>query len=1271
MPFLRLASQPFAAHNGCRFQNISRSPEEPFSMVCPHCGTVTTAVAGRCASCNGLVNPTGGPQVAAGLLTPPPPGQAPSDDVTRLATSSGSLGPLSQPPPASAIPVGASPARRTGLPSTQRTGLTGFGGAAVGPLAPGQTFGTRYHIIRLLGAGGMGAVYQAWDDELGVAVAIKTIRPEVTSDPTQAADLERRFKRELLLARQVTHKNVVRIHDLGEIDGIKYITMPYIQGQDLASVLKSIGKVPVSAALRLARQIAAGLQAAHEAGVVHRDLKPANIMVEEEHATIMDFGIARSASGGGGTVLGAVVGTLEYMAPEQARAEPVDHRADLYAFGLIFYDMLLGRRHAGRPESAVAELMERMQHAPPSPRTVDPLVPETIDRIVNRCLQPDAAARYQTTAELVADLEALDADGHPLAGRTISGGPPIAGVAVWRRVAWWQWAAAAVVLLMVGLGGFLLRDRARGAAESTIAAGPTVSLAILPFRNASGDATLDWLGPSLAEMVRTEVGQSARFRTVPTERVLQILRDMRVAADSTFNPADLKRLAEFGSADAVLWGQYVKFGNEIRIDATLQDVKRQQDVPLRVVASNQGMLMDAIGQLATSARDKLALPSDIVNELKGKSRRPSTGSFQALRYYNEGLQLARHGKHSDAVKSFEAATRDDPDFALAYSRMGQEYATLGYDDNAEQFSRRAVDLGGALPAAERYLILANHAQILNDTKKAVEAYENLLKAAPDDSQVQFDLAKLYEDTAAYDSARDLYGRVLQRDPNYVDALIAMGRVQIRRGDPQGALDYLNRALSLAIQLENDEARATTLHAIGVSYKRLNKLADALRYYRESLDIKRRIGSKGGAAASLNEIAQVQNRLGQIDAALASYGAAMELQREIGDKNGLGSALINLGVLYEGRGEYDRALNLYRESLQIQREVNNEKSQALCLNNIGNIYLFKGQYDDALTYFERALQLRDKLKVPSDTALTLHNLAETRTKLGQYGQALADYFRSIELYRSAGDQRWAAIESYSMGTLFGYQGRYGAAAKAKEEALTTFRQLGDRSFWMAEILSGYGNALSQLGRTEEAQKSFEEALTLARELKNQALVAQTLNFQGDSFFYRGDFDAARRLFDEALKGALPTKDRHLILLSRANLAKVAVKERPQTAAKIQTQLAREADALGLKYLSVDCSIHLVEALLAARQPVQASREGERVLAASEKAGLQALLAKSHYLLAKASEATGDSSNASRHYAEARRILEEIRKEAGTDAVIKRTDLRPIYADSASLSETSRK
>src|SRR5437773_7106116 len=287
-------------------------------MLCPRCGKSIENSRRGCPSCGG--------GVAAAILTPPPgmssTGRIPSDavDAPTIAggldssTMAGGTSFPADPPttfiaPDSATTFGDA-GDRTRIPGSESWtemsgGATptdvGFGGEGSdhGPLNIGQVFGTRYHIIRLLGVGGMGAVYQAWDQELGVAVAIKVIRPEVMADPTAAADIERRFKRELLLARQVTHKNVVRIHDLGEIDGIKYITMAYVNGADLATLIRKHGGQTAAKTLRIARSVVSGLVAAHGAGVVHRDLKPANIMVDAaDEALIMDFGIARSTGGG-------------------------------------------------------------------------------------------------------------------------------------------------------------------------------------------------------------------------------------------------------------------------------------------------------------------------------------------------------------------------------------------------------------------------------------------------------------------------------------------------------------------------------------------------------------------------------------------------------------------------------------------------------------------------------------------------------------------------------------------------------------------------------------------------------------------------------------------------------------------------------------------------------------------------------------------------------------------------------------------------------------
>jgi eukaryotic-like serine/threonine-protein kinase len=1210
-------------------------------MSCPHCGSDTAAQSGFCSQCGATLTPTS-PAIRMDLPTSAPPS---SDAETRLATSGGAT----------------ANARR----------VTGHTSSDAGPLYIGQNFGTRYHITRALGAGGMGAVYQAWDQEVEVAVAVKVIRPDVTANPVVAQELERRFKRELQLARQVTHKNVVRIHDIGEINGIKYITMPYVQGSDLATILKREGRLPLTRALSIARQVAAGLVAAHDAGVVHRDLKPANIMVSaEDHALIMDFGIARSSSAGFDmTFGGAVVGTIEYMAPEQAKGEATDQRADLYACGLILRDMLLGGRNAGMT-TGVAELMARMQHAPPPLRTLDADIPEALDGLVTRCLQPEPAARYQTSVTLLGDLDRIAEGGQITAfplptrapGKQRSRGPLTAALGVLGGLA-----------LMAAVG-FTIKERFFQANQPTPATAPStrvVSLAVLPFRNASGNPTLDSLGVSLSEVLATDLGEASNVRTIPSERMHKVLGDLQIDASATLSPGELARIADFASARVILWGQYIKFGDEIRIDATLQDLEQQRKTPLKATAVNQAALLNAIAQLAESVQQTLAAGStDVLNELKSSAWRPSTQSFEALRLYNDGLQLSRQGNHQTALKQFEAAIQADANFALAYSAMAQTYANLGYDTQASQQSRRAVGLSESLPSQERYLIAAAHYRLENNTDKAIETYEKLLKASPNNAGIRFELARLYERTGDLTKAGEHFAKAVELDPKHIDGLTAIGRVAIKRGDPRASLQPLNNALSLSIQLNNDEARANVLQAIGIAYKRLGRPSDALKQYQDSLAIKRLIGNKAGMAVSLGEIAQIQETLGSPQDALKSYDEALKLQREIGDKSRMSVTLINLGsLLNEGLGRPDAALPLLREALTILRNGGDRSAEALALNNIGAVYLAKGQYSDAQTYFERALQLREQTNVPREIADTLHNLGETLNKMGRYDQALTQYLRALELRRKDSDKRNEAIESYSIGTIFDYQGRYGAAVKSKADALQAFRDLKQRDFWFGEILSGHGSSLALSGRLNEAAKSLDEALTIARELQNRGLIAQVLRFQADRLQYAGDTRGSGRVAQQATQAASRASDRTLDLWARATLTKTAATaQATRPAAATLRKIGQDAEISGLTYLSVYCSLYTAETLLRLGDLPRAREEAQRTLAKAETLGLRELLARSEWVLATTMRQTMDP-QARRHYASALQLLEEMKREDGNQRFLERADLKTIYADCVQWSKST--
>jgi serine/threonine protein kinase/tetratricopeptide (TPR) repeat protein len=1181
-------------------------------MECPQCRAVTPAGAVRCPQCNTPLD------VGTGTLT---------SEVVR------------------GDPVRTPAEGMTSVPASCQV------------LAPGYVLGGRYEIVQLLGQGGMGAVYKARDREVEREVALKVIRPELAGYP----DIVRRFKQELILARQVTHKNVVRIFDLGEDEGLKFITMEFIDGQDLRSILAERGKLSPEEASKIIVQVCRALEAAHAEAVIHRDLKPQNIMVDR-HGTVkvMDFGLAHSLEMASLTQSGSFVGTPEYMSPEQVRGEHVDGRSDLFALGIILYELLTGKSPY-RAGTALAIMLKRIQEPARPPIELDPAIPKLLNDVVVRCLEIDPRRRYGKAQEILDHLEVRHT---PRTGITSLRMPRFRMIEEFPT----RWIAPGLALALLLIVGLVFRGKIFAPVAKPKPSGPVVSLAILPFRNASGDVSLEWLGPSLAEMLSTDVGQSSSLRTVSADRLHQILSDLRITPHTDLDPNTLRRLAESSSAQMVVWGQYAKLGDRIRIDATLEDLKQDRTATLKAEAPNENALPQAIDRLAQMIRENLALSASVIKELEAQAFKPSSTSLPALRYYSEGLELERKGNNLEALKRFKASVKEDPGFALAYARLGQTFANLGYDDEAEQFSLKAVHLSDNLPLQEKYRIAASHAWIMKDFPKAIEDYGNLAKVAPDDTDVQLALAGLYEENNALDKARERYAQVLSADPKYVSALLGMGRVEIKSDNPQNSLEYLNRALTLAIQFENDEQKATVLQAIGVAYRWLNKQDEALRDYQESLAIKRRLGDKRGMAASLNTIAQIQEHLGTSEEALRSYQEALQLRREIGDKKGLGDTLIDLGGFYHDRGEHDQALKLHKEALVIQRDLGEERNQALCLNNIGSSYFFKGQYDDAITYFQQALQLREKSKIPDEIAETVHNLAETNTNMGQYNQALSYYLRALELYRRAGDKRGAAIESSGIGTLFLYQGRYGAAVSSKQDALRTFRELGDRGFWMVEILSSYGDALIQAGQNEEAQKSLDEAMSLAREIKNDALAAQIINYQGDAPFYRGDYKSAHSLYQRALEIALRTGDRGKILDSRFDLARLAIQEgRPQAAISALARVSQEAESLGWKYLAVECSVYQAEALVNVKDYARAQQELGHALTSSEKLGLRAMLAKSHYLMATVLRLTHNEQEAAGHYRETVRLLEEIRKEPGATHVLERADLNSMYMDSTRWSQ----
>ena len=1010
------------------------------------------------------------------------------------------------------------------------------------------------------------------------------------------------------------------------------------------------------------QQVCQALEAAHNVGVIHRDLKPQNIMREDSgRILVMDFGLARTMEGDGMTQVGALVGTMEYMSPEQALAKELDQRSDLFTAGLILYELLTGKMPF-KAESALASLIKRTQERAVPVSDHDETIPGALTGIVSKCLERDPNLRYQSATEMLRDLDAWQGK---RAAATLGFH---ADVKPWGQTVPWPLLAGIVTVIALAIVGYVFRGPLFSPSGAKTAAAPALSLAVMPFQNASGDQSWDWLGPSLADMLSTDVGQSSHLRTVSPDRVQQVFHDLRIAPNSAVDSLTLGRVAEFTNADTLVWGQYTRLGDRIRIDATLQDRKHNRTIQVKSEAANQQDLSAAVDRLAGMIRQNLALSPDIVKELQAQSFKPTSNSVDALRDYNQGLQFLRQGNNLEAQKRLQAATTEDPQFAVAYSRLGEAYSALGYDSDAEQASRRAVELSQSLPLAERYFIEASLARVTKDNAKAITAYENLEKSFPDNLDVLFALGSLYEDGGNLDKARQYYDRVLKADGKNLDALLAMGRVEIKSGNPQQGLDPLDRARHIAIDLDNQEQQALILQATGIAYKLMNKPVEALRNYQDSMAINQQLGQKRGVAASLAEIAQVQILLGKPDAALAAYNEALKIRREIGAKKEAGDTLIDLGDFYVERGQPDQAMQAFKESLQIQRDAGDETYQGLCLNNIGTTYAQKGENEDALTYLQQALQIREKLNVPADIAETLHNLGEAYAALGQYDQAMTAYMRGLDLYRKSGDNQGAAIMSHSMGLVFEYQGRLGPAVGALQDAVKAFRDLGDRSSNMAASLSSLAGTLARAGRGNESGKLLDEAEGLARGLKNDPLLVSVLNNRGDAAFYQGDLKSAKDSYEQALRLASHATDKDALLNSRMNLAKVAVADGHSRAAVGDLRkLEQEADSQGRKYISVVSSVLLADALIKNKDYSSARQELQRGISRSEKLGLRLESARIHYLMGAALRLSGNSSEATAQYHEALRLLDEIRKEPGAEHAAERYDLKPIYTEATQFAK----
>ncbi len=1151
-------------------------------------------------------------------------------------------------------------------PKTGSGQINVYAGAPI--LETGSVIGGRYQILNILGIGGMGAVYQALDLELNRTIALKVIRPDLAGNQA----IIDRFKQELILATQVTHKNVVRIYDLGEADGVKFITMEFVEGQDLRSLIHERTKLPAEEAVEIMRQVCRALEAAHTVGVIHRDLKPQNIMRDlNGRIVVMDFGLARTLGGDGMTQSGALVGTMEYMSPEQALARELDQRSDIFSLGVIFYELLSGAIPF-RADSALASLIKRTQERVVPVSDLDDTIPAPVSAIVSRCLERDLDARYQSAADLLADLDAWQGQRPisqaPLLPSAI-GESPRGESRIPRDFNRWMLIGAGLVALVLalGFGAYLAFRPATGASGSKLLraanATPALTLTVVPLHNASGDPKLDWLGAYLADNLGTDIGQSSQLHALPSNRVNQVLADLLVTPGAVIDPDTLGRIIQLTHADIAVSGQYARLGDHIQIDATVQDIKHDRTTKVTATAANDQALPAAIDSIADQIRKGLNLSSNQINELKAQAFKPSSQSIEALRAYNQGMDFMRLGKNIDASQSLQAAVNADPQFALAYSALSQTQDALGHQADAEQSSRRASELATTegLPQLEKMLIDANRAAILDDNKKAIGLYESVAQAMPNNVDVQTALGSLYADTGDYDKARKIFAGILAADPKNVLALWRSGYVELASGRFQAALEPLAQGEILTNSSGNQEHHAVILLAMGVAYRFLNRNEEALRYFGDSIAISEKIGQKRAVAVALVDTAQVQVIMGKQDAALGNLKKAVALFQEIGAAKEAGDSLIDLGDIYQNRGASDDALKQYRDALQIERDAGDQNREALCLDNIGALNLAKGDTQSAFTYFQQALELGEKIGAPIRISDALQGLGNAYTATGQLDEALASFKRALDTCRGNGNADCVAKTQRQMGLVFGYQARFGAAVDSLQQSVKGYQALGDKSSDLGFSLQALAEALARAGRGEEAAPYLDQAANLARDLKDQELASRILGTRGEIALFRGDVAAAAPFFQRALPAASQSNSRDAIVAAKLDLGRLSIAQGRGNEAVTRVRPLVGADVTSDRNLILQCKVYLAEALILTKDYAGARQILQEAAAPTEKSGMRLRLARIYYLQATASRLSGNSADAWNGYRQTIALLNAIRNDAGAENILRRADLKAVFDD----------
>jgi eukaryotic-like serine/threonine-protein kinase len=917
----------------------------------------------------------------------------------------------------------------------------------------GKTFG-HYRILGQLGAGGMGVVYSAYDTVLERKVAVKVVGDRALADKS-ARDL---LLHEARAASSLNHPNVCTIHEVGDSDGEAYIVMEQVEGQPLSSLLGPNGLSP-DLVVRYGVQIADALAHAHEHGVIHRDLKSTNVVVTPQgRVKVLDFGLAARlqdadlqeavSSKAPITESRMIVGTLPYLAPELLRGKPAEAPTDIWALGVLLYEMA-SASHPFRGRTAF-ELSSAILRDAPGPLPAS--VPPGLSAVISRCLEKSPDDRYQRAGEVRDALEALQGSHSILLPR-----PTRKKFRASRGLLFF--APLLFIALVLALNWRASRDwlfrRGSKAAAPVSLPSPVVrkSVAVLGFQNASKRDETAWLSTALGEMLATELSAGEKLRIIPAENVARMERDLSLTDTHTLASDTLKRVHNYLGSDLMLVGGYTTLGKasggQLRLDVRLQDAATGETIASVAEAGSEINLFDLVSRVGSDLRRRLGIGDLAPVDAAGvQASYPTTP--EAARLYTQGLSKLRVFNSREALASLQKAVAVDPKFPLAHYALALAWSALGYDDRAKDESKLAFELSGNLSREDRLLVEGQYREKAREWPVAIGVYQTLAGFFPDNAEYGLKLANAQtRGGKAKDALATIAALKMLPPPQSDDPRISLQESQTRRalGDSKGQLAAAAEAANQAATQGSRFVEASARLSEGTAHFNLGEKEKALAAWEESRRIWASAGYSGEVAKTMINTGLIFYQMGNQTEARKSYEEALSIWRTTGNKAGQGTALANLGNLRNDEGDLAGAKQMFLDVLAISREL--------------------GGLD----------------------ALTLVDLGDVQIGLGDLAGAITNYREAVGLARQQGDRWTLAAALAHISRAFYLHGDLQSAKASIQEALDITRQTDDKSR-AARTMASWGEILMAEGDLPQARKQLEEALKIRTEIDQKSNAAET-------------------------------------------------------------------------------------------------------------------------------------------------------------------------------------